>query len=430
MKVIMVGIGYVGLVSGACIANMGHTVTCIDKDCSKVEMLKNGKLPIYEPGLDELIEENTKRKRLFFTSDYKKEYKNAEVIFIAVGTPENSDGSVNLEYIYECCREIAENIEKNCIITVRSTVPIGTTEAIEKFIKENLVNEVSIEVAVNPEFLSQGSAISDTLNANRIVIGTESELALETLKKIYKEFDIPIVVSDRKSVEMIKYTANNFLALKISYINEIANLCELIGANIDDVVAGIRLDSRIGSSFLRPGVGFGGSCLPKDTKALQWLGRSYGLDMKTIDATIKINEEQKYKLYKKAKEENGNLNNVNIAILGITFKPCTDDLRNAPAVSNIIRLLKDGANISVYDPLGMDKLKELFGGKIEYSSTPQSAIKGKEIAFIFTEWDEIKKMKAEEYKMLMKNAVVYDGRNCIKKEDAIRNKIKYYAIGR
>ena len=289
MKIVVAGTGYVGLVTGACLSEVGHNVTCVDVDEKKVEIMKKGISPIYEPGLDELLEKNYKEGRLDFTTDYKNAYKNADIVSIGVGTPERADGSANLDFVFTVCSQIAENLESDCLVVVKSTVPIGTNDKVEDFLKENVKDGINIEVASNPEFLAQGTAVVDTLRASRIVIGVESERAENTLREVYERFNQPIVATNRRSAEMIKYASNDFLALKISFMNEIANFCEIVGADIEDVAKGMSYDPRIGDKFLRAGIGYGGSCFPKDTKALHWLANDNGYEIKTIKATIEVN---------------------------------------------------------------------------------------------------------------------------------------------
>ena len=430
MNIVVAGTGYVGLVTGACLSEKGHKVTCIDIDENKIDMMKRGKSPIYEPGLDELLERNYSEGRLDFTTDYKMAYKKADIVFIGVGTPERNDGSANLDYIFDVCRQIAENIEKDCLVVVKSTVPIGTNERIERYLKTNVKSGIKVEVASNPEFLSQGTAVKDTLKANRIVIGVESEEAEDKLREVYERFGQPIVVTNRKSAEMIKYASNDFLALKISFINEIANFCEIVGADIEDVAKGMSFDPRIGDKFLKAGIGYGGSCFPKDTKALHWLSNDNGYELKTIKATIEVNENQKYKLFRKAKKKFGSLRGKKVAVLGLTFKPGTDDLREAPSVPNVIRLLDEGAEVVVYDPVGKENFKRVFGDKVRYASTVEDTLKGTDIAFIFTEWDSIKNTSIDTYIKLMNQAVIFDGRNCYKIDELEDKAVNYYSIGR
>ena len=430
MKIAVAGTGYVGLVAGVCFAEKGHNVICVDVDEKKVEMMKNGNSPIYEENLEELMVKNYNEGRLDYTTDYKNAYKDADAIFIGVGTPEQEDGSANLSYVATVSRQIAENVEKDCLVVVKSTVPIGTNDKVEQFIKDSLVHDVKIEVASNPEFLAQGHAVRDTLEAKRIVIGTESKEAEKKLMEIYEPFNLPIVSVNRRSAEMIKYASNDFLALKISYINDIANLCELVGADIEDVAKGMSYDPRIGASFLHAGIGYGGSCFPKDTKALKYIAKQHGYRLRTVEAAVDVNEEQKTKLFKKASERLITFNGLKVAVLGLTFKAGTDDLREAPSISNIELLLKAGANIYAYDPVGMENTKKKFPTQINYVDNIEDALKDANVCFVFTEWDEIKLIKPEMYKKLMKTALVYDGRNIYNLEEMKKAKIEYYSIGR
>lgn len=430
MKVVVAGTGYVGLVTGACLSEVGHNVTCVDIDEKKVQLMKNGISPIYEPGLDDLLKKNHKEGRLDFTTDYKDAYKNADVIFIGVGTPEKEDGSANLDYVYIVARQIAQNITRDCLVVVKSTVPIGTNDEVEEFLKDNLVNDVHIEVASNPEFLAQGTAVRDTLHAKRIVVGVESESAKDTMREIYNRFNQPIIVTDRRSAEMIKYASNDFLALKISFVNEIANLCELVGANIEHVTEGMSYDPRIGDKFLKAGIGYGGSCFPKDTKALHWLADGCGYEVKTVKATIDVNENQKFRLIKKAKQKCKILRGLKVAVLGLTFKPGTDDLREAPSIPNVKMLLEEGAKVVAYDPVGEENFKKLFPKEITYVKSAEEALIDAELAFLFTEWKEITGINLSRYKELMKKPIIFDGRNCYKLKDAEEAGVEYYSIGR
>lgn len=430
MKIVVSGTGYVGLVTGACLAEKDHKVTCVDIDENKVEMMKQGISPIYEPGLDELLKNNYLRGKLNFTTDYKNAYKDADIIFIGVGTPERSDGSANLDYVFNVCTQIAENVENDCLVVVKSTVPIGTNDRVEEFLRESLKNKVHIEVASNPEFLSQGTAVKDTLEAKRIVIGVESKGAEELLREVYERYNQPIVVTNRRSAEMIKYASNDFLALKISFINEIANFCEFVGADIEDVTKGMSYDPRIGDKFLKAGIGYGGSCFPKDTKALHWLSNDNGYELKTIKATIEVNQNQKYKLFRQAKKRFGSLRGLKIAVLGLTFKPGTDDLREAPSIPNIRRLIDEGAEIVAYDPVGEENFKKIFPTEIKYVRIPEETLNNADAAFIFTEWNEIKSLELNTFVELMKSPIIYDGRNCFNIQEANKYNIEYYSIGR
>ena len=431
MKIAVAGTGYVGLVAGVCFAEKGHNVVCVDIDENKVEKMKEGKSPIFEQDLEGLMQKNYKEGRLDYTTDFKSAYKNADAIFIGVGTPEQPDGSANLSYVATVSRQIAESIEHDCLVVVKSTVPIGTNDKVEQFINDFLPDKtIKVEVASNPEFLAQGTAVRDTLHAKRIVIGTESKKAEEMLKEIYKPFNLPIVSVSRRSAEMIKYASNDFLALKISYMNDIANLCELVGANIEDVAEGMKYDDRIGSNFLRAGIGYGGSCFPKDTKALKYLAKQYGYNLKTVEAAVDVNAAQKIRLYKKAADRLITFNGLKVAVLGLTFKPGTDDLREAPSIDNIDLLLKQGAKIYAYDPNGVENFKKRYPTEIVYTSNPEEALKDANVCFVFTEWNEIKAVKPETYKKLMKTPLVYDGRNIYSLDEMKKANVEYYSIGR
>jgi UDPglucose 6-dehydrogenase len=428
MKIAVAGTGYVGLVTGVCLAEHGYSVTCVDIDDNKIALMKAGVSPIFEPGLEELMKKNM--ERLNFTTDYKEAYKDSDIIFIGVGTPEKHDGSANLTYVYEVAEQIAKSIEKDCVVVVKSTVPIGTNDKIEDMIKSKLTHNVNVYVASNPEFLSQGSAVRDTLHASRIVIGAEEDYPREVLKEVYKDFDAPIVITNRKSAEMIKYASNDFLALKISFINEIANLCEIIGADIEDVALGMGFDTRIGNRFLNAGIGYGGSCFPKDTKALHWLANFHDYELKTVKAAIDVNENQKLKLLKKSRKYFDNLKGLNVAVLGLTFKPGTDDLREAPSLVNIPIMLEDGANVRVWDPVGVNNFKKKFPNEVTYCDSIEETIQDADICFIFTEWDEVKGFDLLKFSQLMKNPIVLDGRNCYDLTSAKKANIIYDSIGR
>lgn len=431
MKIVVAGTGYVGLVTGVCLAERGgHHIVCVDVNPEKISMLKNSISPIYEDGLEELIKKNNDLNRIEFTSDFESAYGDADAVFIAVGTPERSDGSANLDYLKSAAKTIAENAKKDLLVIIKSTVPIGTNEKIEKYINRHKRENIRIEVASNPEFLAQGSAVKDTFEATRIVIGVESEWAKDILLDIYKNFDNHKLVTNRNSAEMIKYASNDFLALKISYMNDIANLCEIVGADIEDVALGMSFDNRIGSNFLNAGIGYGGSCFPKDTKALHWLSNSNGYELKTIKAAIEVNEIQKLKLAKKSSDFVESFNNLKVAILGLTYKPGTDDLREAPSIVNIRYLLERGAEVVAFDPVGIDNAKKIFGDAISYVNDIDSAILDAEMCFIMTEWEVIKNYDVSNYKKLMKRPLVFDGRNCYKINEMKDNCIEYYSIGR
>lgn len=428
MKISVAGTGYVGLVTGVCLSEHGHYVTCVDVDESKVTMMQSGKSPIYEPGLEELMLQNM--ERLTFTTDYASAYHDADVIIIAVGTPEKKDGSANLAYVFGVAKQIAEHITKECVVIVKSTVPIGTNDEVEHILNEN-TNGVRVHVASNPEFLAQGTAVHDTLHASRIVLGVNDKFAQDMLRSMYREFDAPIMVCNRRSAEMIKYASNDFLALKISYMNEIANLCEAIGANVEEVAKGMGFDERIGKRFLHAGIGYGGSCFPKDTKALHHLSAKNGCEMRTIKAAIEVNEGQKYKLSQKARKYYSDFNGLKIAVLGLTFKPGTDDLREAPSLVNLPVFLDDGATIMAWDPVGASNFKKRMPSEhIIYCDTIEDALTDADICFIFTEWPQILNLELSRYADLMKEPIVMDGRNCYTLEEAAKAPILYESIGR
>ncbi|RDZ14685.1 UDP-glucose dehydrogenase family protein [Priestia megaterium] len=435
-KVAVAGTGYVGLVAGVCFAEMGHQVTCVDIDQNKVELMKSGISPIYEADLQDLMIKNYELGNLNYTTDYQSAYKDADAIFIGVGTPEQPDGSANLSYIATVARQIAESVEQDCLVVVKSTVPVGTNDKVEQFIQDFLVNDVRVEVASNPEFLAQGSAVHDTLHAERVIIGTESDWAEKLLQDIYKPFNLPIVSVNRRSAEMIKYASNDFLALKISYMNDIANLCELVGADIQDVAKGMSFDERIGSKFLNAGIGFGGSCFPKDTKALDYLAKQNGYELKTVQAAINVNKEQKTILYKKASRRLITFNGLKVAVLGLTFKPGTDDLREAASLENIPLLLEQGADIYAFDPVGANNFAKVHPegchgrGSMTYVSNVEEAIKGANVCFIFTEWGEVKEVTPGMYKKLMRTPLVYDGRNIYSVDEMEQAGVEYHSIGR
>lgn len=428
MKIAVAGTGYVGLVTGVCLAEHGHNVVCVDVDEEKVAKMSKGISPIYEPGLADLMIKNM--ERLTFTTDYVSAYKDAEVIFIGVGTPEKKDGSANLTYVYKVAEQIAENAENDCIVVIKSTVPIGTNDKVEAFITEKAKDGISIHIASNPEFLAQGTAVRDTLHASRIVIGAESKYAANILKEVYKDFDAPILVTNRRSAEMIKYASNDFLALKISYVNEIANLCEIVGADINDVTKGMGYDPRIGDKFLNAGIGYGGSCFPKDTKALHWLANFNDYELKTVKAAIETNDNQKFKIIKKARKYYENLQGKKIAVLGLTFKPGTDDLREAPSLVNIPIFLDEGCEIKAWDPAGVENYKKKYPTEIIYCDSIDEAIKDADLCVIFTEWDEVKKYDITKYEKLMRNPIVIDGRNCYDLEQIKKTNVIYDSMGR
>ncbi len=432
MKVAVAGTGYVGLVTAVCLAEIGHEVTCVDVDQKKIECLQAGKCPIYEPELENLMHQN--KERLTYTLDYQRAYQNADVIFVGVGTPERYDGSANLDYVYTVCRQIKETVQKDTVVVIKSTVPIGTNDELEKWFNDN--STVHFYIVSNPEFLAQGTAVHDTLYPARIVVGVQEDYSKEIMAKLYYPLTVapylaPYLEMDRKSAEMVKYASNDFLALKISYINEIANFCEKIGADIERVTQGMSYDKRIGDKFLNAGIGYGGSCFPKDTKALHWLSQSLDCELKTIKACIEVNKNQRIKLFEKARSDFDNqLNGKKVAILGLSFKPNTDDLREAPSIDNVRLLLDYGAIVHVYDPIAMDNFRRLFQDEVFYFDSIDQAIKDTDMVFIMTEAEEFRKYDLNKYRTLMKTPRIYDGRNCYDLIAAEKAHLYYYSIGR
>ena len=436
MKITVVGAGYVGLAVGVCFAEAGHIVICLDIDKSKIEKLSRGISPIYENGLQNMLQTNMRAGRLAFTSDYCTACGEAEAVFLAVPTPELPDGSACLCVLYRAAEQAAQNIRQKCLVVVKSTVPPGTNEAVERLMNARIKPGLRVEVASNPEVLTQGLAVAGTMHPDRIVIGTESRWAEQVLREIYEPFGAPVVSVGRRSAEMIKYACNNFLALKISYMNEVANLCELVGADILDVARGMGLDKRIGPRFLNAGTGFGGSCLPKDSAALAHLAGKAGCEMKTVRAAIEVNRAQKTVLFKKAAGAFPSFEAVRIAVLGLAFKPDTDDVREAPSIENVSLLLRAGADIAAYDPVGMENFKKNFPeggrvkGRIAYAASAGEALSGAEVCFVFTEWDEFAALKPQDFVRLMKTPIVFDGRNLYNVEEMETNGVRYFSVGR
>lgn len=428
MKIAIAGTSYVGLVTAVCLAHHGHDVTCVDTDEKKIAIMKTKRSPIYEEGLEELMHMHA--DRLSYTTNYQEAYQNKDVIFIGVGTPEKKDGSANLEYVFQVADQISKSINKDTLVVVKSTVPIGTNDQVEQAIQAQISGKYRVEVASNPEFLAQGTAVRDTLHGDRIVIGVESEWAKQILQEVYQNFEVPVLAMNRRSAEMVKYASNDFLALKISYVNEIANLCESLGADITDVTKGMGMDSRIGNKFLQAGIGYGGSCFPKDTKALHWLSVINGVELKTVKAAIEVNERQKIRLFEKAKQQVGSFKNKKVAILGLTFKPNTDDLRDAPSLENVSLLLDEGAIIKAYDPVGVENFKKHYPTELTYCESISDALQDADLCFIFTEWKEIKEMDQMLFVNCMKQPLVFDGRNCFKVEEMKKSGIAYSSIGR
>jgi len=425
----MIGTGYVGLVTGTCLAEIGHRVICVDNDKKKIQMLKKGKVPIYEPGLEELIHKNVKAKRLSFSTSISESINRADFAFIAVGTPPRSDGSADLSYVEEVAREIATHLKKYIVIVEKSTVPVETCEWIKKTVLRYHKGNIPFDIVSNPEFLREGSAVNDFLKPDRIIIGAETEKAREMMKLLYGPLKAHIVLTDPKSSELIKHASNSFLATKISYINAVARLCEKVGANVEEVAEGMGFDKRIVRSFLNAGCGFGGFCFPKDLEAFLWISKKLGEDFHLLESVKKINEEQKIYFVRKIEEALWILQGKTIAILGLAFKPNTDDMRLAPSI-DIIRMLQGrGARIKAYDPIAIPQAKKVIKN-VEFSSTIYDAAKGVDCLVIVTEWDEFKKMDLKRLKSIMKHPTIVDGRNLFSLDLMKKSGFSYHSIGR
>lgn len=430
MNIAVVGTGYVGLVTGVGLSEVGHNVVCIDTDEQKVEKMRSGQSPIYEPELDTLMMKNIAAGRLRFTTNHFKAFKEVNIIYIAVGTPENEDGTANLTYINQVVEQISQNVQQDVIVVTKSTVPVGTNHYIKRKLNKLLSEGVKAEVVSNPEFLREGSAIYDVFNGDRIVIGADCKEASAIIRKVNEPFGIDIYETDICSAEMIKYASNAFLATKISFINEIANVCEKVGADVEQVALGMGLDSRVGHQFLKAGIGYGGSCFPKDTKALKKIAENVEYDFSLLSAVIEFNNKQQRKLLDQAVVDFGTLEGKKVSVLGLAFKPNTDDIREAASLVIVPELVKMGAHVKAYDPIAMDNAKKVLPSEVEYVSDVSEAIKDTDVVFILTEWDEIKSISLEEFKNGMREANVYDGRNCFALTDVQNSDINYYSIGR
>ena len=430
MNIAIVGTGYVGLVSGACFAEMGIDVTCVDINPEKIKCLLNGEIPIYEPGLDDLVKRNVEAGRLHFTTDLTTCLDNVEVVFSAVGTPPDEDGSADLQYVLEVARTFGRNIKKYTILVTKSTVPVGTAKKVKAVIEEELTKrgeQIDFEVASNPEFLKEGAAIKDFMSPDRVVVGVESDRAKKVMERLYRPFQMNnyrLYFMDIPSAEMTKYAANAMLATRISFMNDIANLCDLVGANVDMVRKGIGADTRIGSKFLYPGCGYGGSCFPKDVKALARTAREYGYTMGVIEAVEAVNERQKEIVVKKLQDKLGTLRGKTIALWGLAFKPETDDMREAPALVVIEKLLEAGASVKVYDPVAMDECRRRIGDRVVYCKDMYDVVIDADALAVFRipSWSVIKRV--------MKQPVLVDGRNIYSKDEVIAEGFEYAAIGK
>ena len=436
MNIAIVGTGYVGLVSGACFAEMGIDVTCVDINPEKIKCLLNGEIPIYEPGLDDLVKRNVEAGRLHFTTDLTTCLDNVEVVFSAVGTPPDEDGSADLQYVLEVARTFGRNIKKYTILVTKSTVPVGTAKKVKAVIEEELTErgeQIDFEVASNPEFLKEGAAIKDFMSPDRVVVGVESDRAKKVMERLYRPFQMNnyrLYFMDIPSAEMTKYAANAMLATRISFMNDIANLCDLVGANVDMVRKGIGADTRIGSKFLYPGCGYGGSCFPKDVKALARTAREYGYTMGVIEAVEAVNERQKEIVVKKLQDKLGTLRGKTIALWGLAFKPETDDMREAPALVVIETLLDAGASVKVYDPVAMDECRRRIGDRVVYCKDMYDVVIDADALAVLTEWKEFRIPSWSVIKRVMKQSVLVDGRNIYSKDEVIAEGFEYAAIGK
>lgn len=436
MNIAIVGTGYVGLVSGACFSEVGIDVTCVDIDIDKINRLKKGEIPIYEPGLDALVTRNVGAGRLHFTTDLASCLDNVEVVFCAVGTPPDEDGRADLKYVVEVARAFGRNINSYAILVTKSTVPVGTSKIIKKVVQEELDKRgisIPFEVASNPEFLKEGAAIKDFMSPDRVVIGIESERARKVMERLYRPFllnNFRVIFMDIPSAEMTKYAANSMLATRISFMNDIANLCELVGADVNMVRKGIGTDARIGNKFLYAGCGYGGSCFPKDVKALMNTGRQHGYTMKVIEAVEEVNKAQKSIVYRKLKRALGNLTNKKIAIWGLSFKPETDDMREAPALEVIDKLISDGANVAVYDPVAMDECRRRIGDKVTYATDMYEAIIDADALAMLTEWKQFRVPSWKIMARAMNRKLVVDGRNIYDPSELKEEGFEYHCIGK
>jgi len=434
MNVVMIGSGYVGLVSGACFAEFGANVTCIDVDSTKIDNLKAGKMPIYEPGLDDLVERNVKAGRLHFTTDYDPAVSEADLVFIAVGTPtRRGDGHADLVYVYEAARQVARHLNGYTVIVDKSTVPVGTARQVERIIREENP-DADFDVASNPEFLREGAAIGDFMRPDRVVLGVESERAEKLLRELYRPINLieaPIMVTGRESAELVKYASNAFLATKISFINEISTLCEQVGADVHAVAKGMGMDKRIGSKFLHAGPGYGGSCFPKDTTALIRIAQEHGTSCRIVEAAVEVNAAQKARMVKKIREAlGGSEAGKTIAVLGLTFKPETDDMRDSPSLAIIPNLVDKGATVHAHDPQGMEEAKKLLPQKVQYFDDVYEMLKGADACVLMTEWNEYRGLDFERIRDVMKGNVFIDLRNVYERAIMQEGGFEYTCVGR
>ncbi|MCH1640493.1 UDP-glucose/GDP-mannose dehydrogenase family protein [Paenibacillus timonensis] len=429
MKITVLGTGYVGLVSGVCYAELGHDVTCIDNDIDKIEMLQNGRIPIYEPGLDVLVKKNLQNGRLTFSDRFNHYTTDGDIVIIAVGTPSLPNGEADLRYIEQAVREIAHKIKEYTIVVIKSTVPVGTNHKMMQIIKG--ITSADFDIASVPEFLREGTAIKDTLHPDRIVIGAENKRAADVLAKLHEPLGAPIIITDLRSAEMIKYASNAFLATKISFINEIANICEKVGANVKEVAQGMGLDHRIGQEFLKAGIGYGGSCFPKDTRALIQIAGNADYDFKLLKSVVEVNQMQRYSVIHKLHDALGELSGRRIALWGLSFKPGTDDVRESPAIVIANELLELGAELRVYDPVASDNFRKHIqeNHHITYFNNEWDAVADSDALCLLTDWEQFKQIKLSRLREVMNSPILIDGRNLYNIEEAVAAGLVYYPVG-
>ncbi len=433
MHIGVIGTGYVGLVTGACFAEFGVAVTCIDKDEKKIKALKKGDIPFYEPGLEDLVKKNVKNGRLRFSTRIQDAVDSSLVIFIAVGTPPRGDGSADMRYVEAVAEEIAQNIRGYKVIVTKSTVPVGTGARLRKIISRKLKEQMDFDIVSNPEFLREGSAIEDFMRPNRVIIGASSQQAVAIMKDLYGPLyliETPFVITNIETAELIKYASNSFLAVKISFINEMAGLCDRVGADVHMVAKGMGLDHRIGSKFLHPGPGYGGSCFPKDTRALLTIAKNHDAEVGVVRAAVEANERQKQAAVEKIRSGMGDLKAKTVAVLGLSFKPNTNDMREAPAIYIIEHLLKAKAKVKAFDPIAMEDAKAIFGTTIRYAKTPYDCMKGADAVVIVTEWNEFRNLELMKIKALLKTPYFFDLRNIYEPGKMKKLGFKYFCVGR
>lgn len=430
MKITVIGTGYVGLVSGVCFAEFGFNVVCVDNNLAKVESLQRREVPIYEPGLDKLMKKNMDAGRLTFSSSTKDSVKDADIIFIAVGTPSKEDGSANLDYVYSAVAELADSVNQDAVLVIKSTVPVGTTKSVKRFLQGR---GVEIDVAFNPEFLKEGAAIDDFMHPDRVILGVESKKARRVLSQVYRPlyvFNVPIVFTNLETAELSKYSSNAFLAMKVTFINEIANLCEACGADVNDVALAMGLDKRIGDKFLQAGPGYGGSCFPKDTSALADFAEDFGVRMNLVEETINSNAKRRARMVKKILSAcGGDVKGKEISVLGVTFKANTDDMRDSPSIEIVEALQKSGANIKVYDPSFSDQAKRIFND-VSWEKNPYDCCNGADVVLILTDWAEFRALNLKEIRKRVRSPLLIDLRNIYSVDEVAASGLSYCSVGR